>query len=888
MRCYTLIFLSGFLLQSPLSLVQRIQELTLKQGYLLWYLYFSIDAQGINPDNAYLDYYDKSQTLLARKLLSLMCSGHRANRDVMLSIIPPQLQGAIDDAPEGTVRIAGVKASEKDKVTTALWYQFQSGVVTRVNCEHLFNNLDEDIKLPHVVWVGRMKAELLDALRQEIENLHITRDIHPGATWDADAFDASHSPYLDKYCRVGNFFVSILIPALQNRASGYVLRPELMQQLLSALFQRAVIEDDPAWKLACMGAISTMYERYPEQFRELLIIPYYVYLLHPARAEPIWRDHIIRFMQTVLREPINAKRFLTFGGLTPLIYLINIIHTLDAPADVRVIVEGEGGGEGVGGGVGVGGEGDLPDLDRRQSLSIRMGGSLVERVEGKDPIDEGEGEDENGGNGRAGMDSDDSDAEGEGQRGRGAVPRSKGAKGEMSYSPSPSPTNPQLMSSSSDEEVMSPPAAPPAPGPPPPPPPPPQPTRNGPARPTPSPPAGPAPPAQSSPPSSSSAPAASKAPTGGLGLSRGKSIPSPAAAAAATAAQVGGKARNTVSSPSSTNSSPSTVGPTSGPLLLTPPHSSPNPPTTTPTPTTEAKPIMVTQAGGTRMKSAAESKWDWSDEKENLMSGLPPIFSVEEVAARCIRLLRIIAYGGAKLRRQLTTPPLLQCLSTLLLCPVNETREDGLRLYLDLLSTSPHVIPFLVTTGLFPLLLYSTRFGFSPLLAKLIDRTHTRQTPEHVPEGTSALAPYLPAPLIAVLQSESAEGLRLAMDTDTVQPDMIWNATLRLHLHDSIARLLAPFLTLLRKQPDAPFPAQLLKGGIVYDALDDELCIGGVYVRPLNEIGETDLQAVHLKDPARFVTELMRALNAKRYSGDELGAVLLSTTIVVSRHGGVG
>ena len=150
---------------------------------------------------------------------------------------------------------------------------------------------------------------------------------------------------------------------------------------------------------------------------------------------------------------------------------------------------------------------------------------------------------------------------------------------------------------------------------------------------------------------------------------------------------------------------------------------------------------MVTQAGGVRMKSAAESKWDWSDERENLMSGLPPIFSVEEVAARCIRLLRIIAFGGPKLRRQLTTPELLQCLSTMLLSPANDTREDALRLYLDLLSTSPHVIPFLATTGLFPFIVYSLRFGFSALLAKLVDRTHMRQSPEHVKEGTSALAP---------------------------------------------------------------------------------------------------------------------------------------------------
>ena len=265
-RCYAIIFLSGFLLQSPYSLVTAVQDKCLKEGYLLWLLMFSVDAAGINADNAYYEYYDKNQTLLARKLLSLLCSGHAANRDVLLNVVPVQLQGAIDDPTQGRVKITGVKGSEKAKVTTALWYQFQSGAVQRVNCEYLFNNLDDDVKLPHFVWVGRMKAELLDQLRQEIENLQTTRDIHSGAQWDYEAFEVAH-PYLDKYCRVGNFFVSILIPALQNRQSGYQLKPELMQQLLSALFQRAVIEDDPAWKLACMGAISTMYERYPEQFK---------------------------------------------------------------------------------------------------------------------------------------------------------------------------------------------------------------------------------------------------------------------------------------------------------------------------------------------------------------------------------------------------------------------------------------------------------------------------------------------------------------------------------------------------------------------------------------------------------------------------------------------
>ena len=654
---------------------------------------------------------------------------------------------------------------------------------------------------------------------------------------------------LDKYCRVGNFFVSILIPALQNRQSGYVLKPELMQQLLSALFQRAVIEDDPAWKLACMGAISTMYERYPEQFRELLIIPYYVYLLHPSRAEPIWRDHIIRFMQTVLREPVNAKRFLTFGGLTPLLHLVNLVHTLDSP-DPPLPPQPD--------------DDPMPELDRRQSLSLAAAAAVAAaaapRLEGKASIDEEGGGDDDG---LGDLSSDDETGP--------PPPRARGGKGELSYSPSPSPTQQSLLSSSDDEATgeapMSPPAAPPAPGPPPPPPPPPQPqpqpTRNGGLAP------GGRPPAAVTPPPSAGAGGAGNG-AGGEGpgagaLPRAKSMTSPRSKAVGVKAKAA--AASTLTSAPLTPSTPST----------------PNPPT----PAESSKPVMVTQAGGVRMKSAAESKWDWSDERENLMSGLPPLFPVEEVSARCVRLLRIVAYGGARLRRQLTTPPLLQSLSALLLCPVAETREDGLRLYLDLLSTSPHVIPFLASTGLFPCVVYSTRHGFSPLLAKLIDRTHLRQSPDLVPEGQSALAQYLPSSLVSVLVSDGAEALRLAMDADVAQPDIIWNGTLRLFMHDALARLLAPYLQSLRRGggADAPFPPDLLKQGVAYETLQDELCVGGVYLRPLNDIGETDLQAVHLREPGRFIVELQKALNSRKYVGDELGAVLLSTTIAVSRHG---
>ena len=732
--------------------------------------------------------------------------------------------------------------------------------------------------------------------------------------------------------RVGNFFVSILIPALQNRQSGYHLKPELMQQLLSALFQRAVIEDDPAWKLACMGAISTMYERYPEQFKgrlprrlpasthiihdrfvsfthclclmlllcvssELLIIPYYVYLLQPQRAEPIWRDHIIRFMQTVLREPINAKRFLTFGGLAPLIFMINMIHTLEQPNEANITVSTDE-------------QDSLPDLNRNMSLSQRSATArdsrqddtqtnIDEEMYARDSDDEEQPQQRRAPQRQ--MEDDDSDEDEErvpaasNAQGKRAQPRALAAHAD----------NPSLLSSSDDDdELLSPPAFPPAPGPPPPPPPPqpPQPARNGPTtRPAPTPATSSAPPASTA--AAAALLASTKSPTNGAAAPRAVS-PAAATAKATTQQQQSLTPQSaTKSKPvagpahSPTSASAAVRSPSAAAAATTPAHaaaaaagsgSASAPPLAGPTPPADgAEPKMVTQAGGVRMKSAAESKWDWSDERENLMSGLPPIFSVEEVAARSIRLLRIIAYGGPKLRRQLTTPELLQCLSTMLLSPANDTREDALRLYLDLLSTSPHVIPFLVTTGLFPFIVYSIRFGFSPLLAKMIDRTHMRQTPEYVKEGTSALAPYLPQALINILVADGAEALRLAMESDTENPEMIWNATLRLHMNDSIQRAITPFLNAIRSRPDAAFPATLIRTSIVYDSLQDELCVGGVYLHPLNAMGESDLQSVSLKEPGRFVNDIQKALNGKQYAGDDLGAVLLAATIVVSKYGGV-
>lgn len=295
------------------------------------------------------------------------------------------------------------------------------------------------------------------------------------------------------------------------------------------------------------------------------------------------------------------------------------------------------------------------------------------------------------------------------------------------------------------------------------------------------------------------------------------------------------------------------------------------------------KPIMVLRASGLSAKSQAEQDFDWNDEPENLRTGLPDQFPVEETAARSLRMLRIIAFCGPKLRRVLTTPELLSTLAKLLLCPLAEIREDGTRLFLDLLNTSPHVIPWLAPTGLFPFIVYSFRFGFSPLLAKLIDRTHNMQSPEFVPAGSSALAPYLPAALIAILKADGAEGLRVAMEADTTSPEMIWNEELKTFMHDAIANQLAPFMSTLRKQNDAMFPDQTKVQSIKYSQLESELMIGGVYLRPLTSF-EPSIDQLSLRDPDHVMEALNAAVMSNKHKDESLDLILLSSIIVSTRY----
>jgi hypothetical protein len=754
-RAFTSIALSGLLLHGPINFVASIQEKALKDSYILYYIMFSVDAKGIYENNYYVKhFYHKNLTPLARNLLGLLCSGAEANKQTVLTCIPKPLQGQLEDpitSEGGKFKMAG-KKQQKEAMSQTLWHQFNTNTIVRVNVEPLFSNLDDEYKLPHIVWTSRMKAELVDQLWAEIQNYKLTQAVDSTLPWNYEAFEIT-SKYLEKYCRVGNFYVSILIPVLQDRNSAYPLKPELLHQLLSALFQRAVTEDDPSWKLGCLYAISALYERYPEHFKELLIIPYFIYILDPVRSQSIWRDHILRFLQIVLHEPVNAKRFETFGGVQHLLAYINRIHTKDSPQPLSKPLE------------------QLPYLappPLARPPTIKLTNNAAGQAETEAEEEEEEETEENG---------------------------------------------------EEEEEKESPPAPAPA--------------------------------------------TTTKSPVG-----RHSSPPVPAFeipdTPPALSAQQKGKKGSVALSPQ-------------------------------PVPT-----LKVYK----REKTAEEIVWENSEDKENLSGVLPTELSFEEVTARAIRLLRIIAQGGPKLRRSLGTMAVVSCLAKLMLCPVLEIREDGLKLLIELLRANMNLIPHLAPAGFFTFLVYSMRHSFSDQIVELIDFTHNKQLDKSVAKGQSILKNYFPASLIAVLNESGGVALRDAIENDVETPEIIWNQAMRDELFANVEQLVSQYKTELKVNPNKSwqeFSAQNNAGNtnnardssvlspnnsgkLQFASLNSALCFGGVYLKPLNELGERDLSLVSIKSPGNFMAELVKATNSRKFSGDALISILLASAITVNRY----
>jgi len=686
-RCYASILLQGYLLHSSLQTTQNLQSKVLEEGHLLHYILFAIDGANLPSGHPYVKYlYDKNLTELSRNLLGLLCAGNPQIVEICVQkTIPKPLQLSLqsmgaDSASNSS--FGGRSKQDKEQIKNTLWNNFQSGRMKRVNIHPQFIALDNEVREPHVLWTLSTKAELCMGLLKEIEDLQRQREVARNVRWDYDGWEISYKS-LDRYLRVGGFYISLLLPVLADKQSSYVIELERIHMLLAALFQRSVIEDDPGWKLACLRTMSALYTKYGEQLtRDLEIIPYFAWLIDPRHTLPIYRDHILTMMQTLLKDAGNVRRFVKAGGVAHLLYYIS--RVLCVPEPKEVAAAGSGG-----------------KAAKAKKGSIIKKKQLVES-------------------------SDDEDEE--------AEEKKEGEEGEGAENGQLSPSAGGVVSGSADEDQ----------------------DRNG---------------------------------------------------------------------------------------------------------------------------------------KQNLLGGLPLPLGVPETASLCLSLLKQIQSAGPKMKRVMSERDVVATLVRLLMCPVPAVKEEGIKLLLEVLEHSTHLVPRLITTGMFSFLVYGLRFGTSPAVLELLGKYHLKQDRTIVPASESALAPYFPRALVDVLKSQGAEAFGQVFESRDASgsnaaaagTEFLWNAALKKHLMDVMSRRLGSFRALLDKDPLVEYKFSGPPEPIRYPSLESDLEMAGVSLRALNETGgqAEAMSQLNLPDPDELMGELVHSLNARRYAGIDLLTILTAQVVLI-------
>ena len=675
-RCYGSILLQGYLLHSSLQTTQNLQSKVLEEGHLLYYILFAIDGANLPAGHPYAhQWYDKNLTELARNLLGLLCAGNPGILEISVQkTIPKPLQLALSEIgadSASNTSISSRSKADREAIKNTLWNNFQSGRMKRVHIHPQFAKLDVEVREPHVLWTIGTKAELCIGLLKEIEELQNQKQFRGDMRWDYEGWEIGYKS-LDRYLRVGGFYVSLLLPVLQDKNSSYVIELDRIHMLLAALFQRSVTEDDPGWKLACLRTMSALYEKYGDQLtKDLEIIPYFAWLIDPKHTLPIYRDHILKMLQTLLKDAANVRRFVKSGGIPHLLWYISQVQSLPDPAIAR-------------------------EATKSKSKIKKKKKKVVE------------------------SESDEEDEEEE---------KDNGAA-------SSSPALPTANNSGEDDGD------------------------------------------------------------------------------------------------------------------------------------------------------------DQDQTKQNLLGGLPHPLGVPETASLCLALLRLIQLAGPKMKRVMSEKDVVNTLIRLLMCPIPGVKEEGIRLLLEVLDHSTHLVPRLITTGLFSFLVYGLRYGSSPATMELLSKYHLKQDKSLVPAGESALTPYFPRALAEVLKTQGAEAFGQLFESRdgassnaaAAGSDLIWNPQLKKHLLEVMSRRLGGFRALLEKDPFAEYkfsPPEAIR----YPSLESELDMAGVSLRALNETGGVPelLAQLEIPSPDELMEELVRSLNARRFAGIDLLNILTAQVILIKR-----
>ncbi len=849
--------LRGLLLHSTAARAKELQLHIVRSGYLLWYLYFVV-PHGTLPEHVAWPHDDACYS----ELLSVAVGGNDVARAVLKRALPEPLfvraETAVAPYPLQQQDSHIFQMRDANAFNDRLWSHFNRGVLPLQKFDRVMAEMDRSHETPTLIWAEENKIELLDALQSEIEDLRVQRDVDPLSTWDHEGFDVAY-PSLTRHLKVGQYYIHTLLPELTRQndilyakdprsnllvPTGAVPDPTWpltipdaeLPVLVSLCFQRAVVEDDVGWKLACIRTMTALYIRYPDVLQDADMMPYLIWLLTPkaeskgaaaaglsssgsdlmrdqssfgpagamgaAGSPVIWRDHVLTFLERLLTHVGNINRFVNADGVNVLVHYIVQMHrdgrrgrerlaSLIPNAPYSVHMEDAGGLPSPRKSRGVDSiaeesedlVSDVPTLSTVSNFAasstptFHRNQTIMMTIQAEDDKDAA-----------AALAVHDSSAR-LSVHGLFANPAKGGESDEDDFC-----FTSDMTESDGDDVPPTPIAAP------------------------------------SSPNAAAAAEASNAVATAPVETAEGSDNDDEEKAETDTAGAVA-------------------AAPVAGSSLLPAPKRSPKTASkpsraySIPTPET-----MTTFTVSRRARARAEQP------RDDLMRDIPVPAARGAVGLRCLDLLSLVVAKAPRLRRTIFKENLLVALVQLLVCESERVVDGSLRVLMSLLDANTHVVPEMASTGVFLFLLYAMRGArrVTPTMAEFVAKYARKQAPRYSSSrGGSVLAPFLPPPFARLLDStaprDAAHAIVLLDSAALEETAMLWTPLMRGDLANAVCRRVAPFAAQLASDPFVvyDYDVQANTTPVEYPTHTRELYVGDVYVRVFNE-----KSAAEMADPS--------------------------------------
>jgi len=162
-------------------------------------------------------------------------------------------------------------------------------------------------------------------------------------------------------------------------------------------------------------------------------------------------------------------------------------------------------------------------------------------------------------------------------------------------------------------------------------------------------------------------------------------------------------------------------------------------------------------------------------------------------------------------------------------------KRKSQELLYKVIRKNDRLIPTLAKTGIFIFALQGLTTCSEELL-DIVYKTHLRQRKGYAPENRSVLSPYLPSPLVVKLAlTKTSDQFRRILQETHEDPSCIWGPKQIKELSAALEKFVGPLKNQLKTTPDFCFKydKKIHAVPVPYPSLQDELCVGNIYLRLL-------------------------------------------------------